>query len=139
MKKQIGPSVLQSRLRRNGGETELTRIISEENIQDYAVQLEGLEPDEKGVIVYRKDDNNWVLLSQTRIIAVKDGTRLELFYEDILSATYAMQEEAQEAPGSFKGMSKVALIGKNGTRYVVQLEPGRGFSGVYAALAFAVG
>lgn len=139
MKKATGISVLQSRFKRNGGETDLTRIVSEENTSEYTVQLEGLEFNEKGVIVYRKDDNNWVLLTQKRLIAVKDGTRLELLYEDIANATYAMQEEAQEGPGSFKGMSKVALNGKNGMRYVAQLEPGRGFSGVFAALTFAVG
>lgn len=97
-------------------------LVLEKAGQDYKAQLEGLAPGEKAVIIYRNDDNDWTLLTQRRIIMVKDATRLELLYEDIAHVTYAMQEEAQAAPASFKGISKLALIGKNGTRYVILLH-----------------
>ena len=59
--KEKKPNVILKIFNKNGGESEFTKIITEENEPNYLAQLKGLPEDEKGLIIFKEDDDNWIL------------------------------------------------------------------------------
>lgn len=135
MAKEKSPGVIISLFKRKGAEGEFTRIITEQNAADYVQQLSGLDAYEKGLIIYRKNDRDWVLLTNKRIMAVKDDDHFAIAHGDLIKVDLARKEELEHL-GASKLFTRLALTNRDGTRYVVQLEPGRAFNGFSQVLYF---
>ncbi|SFW83033.1 hypothetical protein [Chitinophaga sancti] len=115
MRKEKKPHVILKIFNRNGGEGEFTKIITEENQSSYTAQLKGLPEEEKGLIIYKKDENNWFLITKSRVRFASEGIGYELFLEDVDSVGYCRE--------SFEAYStKFRLSDKNGHDYIVHFD-----------------
>ncbi|OMP75508.1 hypothetical protein [[Flexibacter] sp. ATCC 35208] len=85
------PNVILKIFNKNGGESEFTKIITAENEANYSAQLKGLPEDEKGLIIFKKDDDNWVLITKRRIRSASKGEGYELFLEDLEEARHCLE------------------------------------------------
>ncbi|SFE91654.1 hypothetical protein SAMN05518672_11242 [Chitinophaga sp. CF118] len=121
--------------KRVGGEGEFTKIITEQNEADYAEQLSNLEENEKGLIIYRRNNNDWFLLTSKRVISVQNDNRFAIAHADIIDVDVAFKEE-HENLGSSRLFTRIALTDKEGKRHVIQLEHGLAFSGIIQVLYF---
>lgn len=89
--KEKKPHIILKFFNRSGGESEFTKIITEENEANYSAHLKGLPEDEKGLIIYKKDDDNWVLITKRRIRSASKGEGHELLLEDMATANVCME------------------------------------------------
>jgi hypothetical protein len=127
MRKLKSPGVIKAIFVRNGDEGEHTKLITEENEGNYAEQLSELADDEKGLIICRKSNTDWTLLTTQRLISVKNDSRFAIARADIREVRLAMKEE-HENLGKSPLFTRLALTTSDGNRHVVPLEPGRAFS-----------
>ncbi|OMP75496.1 hypothetical protein [[Flexibacter] sp. ATCC 35208] len=81
--KEKKPNVILKIFNKNGGESEFVKIITEDNEDNYSAQLKGLSEDEKGLIIFKEDDDNWVLITKKRIRSASKGVGYEIFLEDL--------------------------------------------------------
>ncbi|SFE91627.1 hypothetical protein SAMN05518672_11241 [Chitinophaga sp. CF118] len=133
MAKGKSPGVIVSLFKRVGGEGEFTKIITEQNEADYAEQLSDLEENEKGLIIYRRNNNDWFLLTNKRLISVKDDNRLVMAHEDVIEV-----EVERDNIGKAPSLTRVAVTDKEGKQHGIQLERGQSFSGIIQVLYFIV-
>ncbi|SFE91604.1 hypothetical protein SAMN05518672_11240 [Chitinophaga sp. CF118] len=135
MAKETSAGILVARFKRKGAEGEFTKIITEQNEADYVEQLSDLEENEKGLIIYKRSNNDWVLLTSKRVISFQNDNRFAIAHADIIDVNVAFKEE-HENLGSSSLFTRLALTDKEGKRHVIQLEPGRAFNGFSQALYF---
>lgn len=91
MIKEKKPNVILKIFNKNGGESEFTKIITEENEANYSAQLKGLPEDEKGLIIFKKDDDNWVLVTKRRIRSASKGEGYEILLEDLEKVEHCLE------------------------------------------------
>lgn len=86
-------AVLLSIFKRKGDEEDFTKIITNENNANYLNQLELLDKDEKAWLCFKKDDLNWLLLTNKRILEECEGLRISIPFSDLIETSLAIQEE----------------------------------------------
>lgn len=128
-RKEQRPHLILKVFNNNGGEGELTRIITEENETSYAGQLKGLPEDERGLIIYKKNEDNWVLITKRRIRAVQNGEGYELMVEDLDDGHFCW-----DSPGARR--TQFILTDVNNNNYLLHLEKGNAFSSLTSVLFF---
>ena len=86
-------SVYISIFKRKGGEGDYTKIVNDENKNQYSALLSKLAENENPLIVYFKNVLNWFLLTNCRILIKNDG-RFKVFNNfDIVEVRPAIEEE----------------------------------------------
>lgn len=129
MMKEKKPHIILKFFNSSGGESEFTKIISEENEENYSSHLKGLPEDEKGLIIYKKDDYNWVLITKRRIRFASKGEGHELFLEDMKRASFCM--ESLEA---YK--HKFILTDKDGKNHTLYFDDSAAFQSMTYVIFF---
>lgn len=129
-------SVLISIFNRKGGEGKLTRVLNEDNIFQYRDLLSLLEKGERGLIVYYKDEENWLLLTSERILT---SSGLSLLNSDIIEVAPALKEEFKNMVMEKVNFTKLIIKYQNGENHILSLERGKPYEGFYQVLHFIAG
>lgn len=89
--KEKKPNVILKIFNKNGGENEFVKKITEDNEDNYSAHLKGLPADEKGLIIFKEDDDNWVLITKRRIRAASKGEGYEIFLQDLEKVEHCLK------------------------------------------------
>lgn len=127
-------SVLLSIFKRKGGEGLLTKIITDANKVDYLNQLLLLKESENALLCYKEDELNWLLLTTNRILEEKAGINLSIPFSELLEVNLAVQEEFEDKITSKEDFTRLVLRNRQGGRYLIKLEKGKPFQGIYQML-----
>lgn len=136
MKKEIKSSVLLSIFKRKGGEGILTKIIDDNNSSLYKKELDHLLDEENGLIIYKKDDQNWFLLTDQRIIYVSNAIVSFIPNTDLKSVRPSFVEEQKNVLIDKRGLTMLTLEDAKGKKNIINLEEGVPFNGIYQVLHF---
>ncbi|WP_343671951.1 hypothetical protein [Chitinophaga sp.] len=129
MLKEKKPHIILKFFNKNGGESEFTKIITEENEANYAAQLKGLPEDEKGLLMYHKDKDNWFLITKRRVRSARDGEGYELLLEDMKTVRFCM-----ESPEAY--LRKFILTDKDDNDHTVYFDERKAFDSMTQVLFF---
>ncbi len=133
--KQVNPTIILSLFKRKGGEGDYTKIVSENNLPKDVV-LSGFGRNEIGLIIYHKNDSDWFLLSNKRILSKHGGNMVNMEIQDLKEVTLAIQEEFKSSILDKNDFSRLRIIEKNGGSHLVHLEKGLPYQGLYQVLHF---
>ncbi|OMP75443.1 hypothetical protein [[Flexibacter] sp. ATCC 35208] len=123
------PHLILKKFNNSGGEGELTKIITEENESNYALQLKGLPEDEKGLVIYKKDEDNWVLITKRRIRFARNGEGHEIMVADFDDGHFCW-----DSPEARR--SQFILTDMENNKYLLDLEKGNAFSSMTSVMFF---
>ena len=127
-------AVLLSIFKRKGGEGDFTKIITTENNANYINQLELLDKDEKAWLCFKKDDLNWLLLTNKRILEEHESVKISISFSDLIETSIAIQEEFSKKIINKEDSTQLSLRDRRGDRYVIKVEKGKPYEGVYQVL-----
>jgi hypothetical protein len=127
-------SVLLSIFKRKGGEGVATKIISDDNKQNFLKQITSLEEKDKPLICFKQDDSNWLLLTNIEIIEMKDELRLVIPYSELIEVSLAIQEEFKDKVKNKEHFTRLVLKDNSNKKYVIKIEKGDPFQGIYQML-----
>lgn len=129
-------SVILSIFRRKGGEGVHTKIIDNENKSFFLNQIALLTGNENALLCFKQDDSNWLLVTSARIVQERDGVRLSIPYSELLEVNLALQEEFENGVRSKCDFTQLALKCSNGNKYIIRLEKGEPYQGIYQFLHY---
>lgn len=129
-------SVLLSVFKRQGGEGLLTKIITDENKADYLQQLMLLEINEKPLLCFKENELNWLLLTNERVLTAQAGVNTIIPFSELIKIDPALQEEARNGVANWKSFTRLVLLDQNGNRYIVSVEKGEPYKGIYQMLHY---
>lgn len=127
-------SILLSIFNRKGGEGELTKIISEDNKQNFLNQISTLAVKEQPFLCFKQDEINWLLLTNIRIIQEREGVRLVIPYSELIEVSLAMQDEFNDRVVNKKDFTRLVLKDSSDKKYIIRTEKGEPFQGIYQIL-----
>ena len=135
--RKINSSILLSIFKRKGGEGEYTKIANEENInnKNHLFKIEG---NEKELIIYYKNDRNWFLLSSKKVFFPNKGLTKVLDIKNIKSVELAINEEFKNGIKNKNDFSKLNITDYEENKYLLTLEKGLPYFGIYQVLHFIV-
>ncbi|NLR77346.1 hypothetical protein [Chitinophaga eiseniae] len=129
-------SILLSIFKRKGGEGLLTKIITDENKADYLQQLTLLEMNEKPLLCFKENELNWLLLTNERVLTAQAGVKIIIPFSELIRIDLALHEEARNGVANLKYFTRLALLDQNGNRYLVSVEKGDPYKGIYQMLHY---
>jgi hypothetical protein len=126
-------NILLSIFRRKGGEGTYTKILSERyNFINEDLLISG----EKQLIGYYKDELNWFLLTDARILTKNEMTLNIILNSNLKKVGIAIQEEFRNRIADKNKFTNLLLTDKNDTNYLVKIEERKPFQGIYQVLHF---
>jgi len=131
-------SIWISIFKRKGGEGLFTKIITDQNRSRFPDQLSHLGEGEKPLLCYRQDDSNWLLISNKRILQERSGSKLSLSFADLRRVGFAFREELHNNILSKSEYTRIAVTDNSGKTYILQIEKGEPFKGVFQMLHYIV-
>ena len=129
-------SIIISIFKRKGAEGKYTKIVDSDNQTRNLNSMSILGENENALIFYFKDDNNWLLLSNKRVLSNKSGSLYSILNENIIEVTPAMQEEFKDGVRSKLDFTRLKLKDNSSKEYLLFLEKGQPYEGLYQALHF---
>lgn len=124
-------SIIISIFKRKGGEGKYTKIINEQNEEEYFDLLKIKDKDEKILICY-KENKDFVLITNKRLIT----NNYMVDYFNIEDVIIAMQEEFKSNILNKKKFTRLKLQDFDGKNYILKLEEGKPYNGIYQILEF---
>jgi hypothetical protein len=129
-------SILLSIFLRKGGEGTLTKIITDENKIEYLNQLRLLEENENALLCFKENERNWLVFTNKRIFGEQGDVKLSIPFSNLESVNLAMADEFNDKVYNKTDFTRLLLKEKNGNQYLVKIEKGRPFQGVYQMLYY---
>lgn len=129
-------SVILASFRRNGGETEFTKIITPENSNDFKEPLALMEADERPLVCYKKDELHWLLLTDRRVLQ-QDGDILTIL---LLSEMKDIQLSIEVKRALIRKEKKFTLLEvamDSGEKIILKAEPGPPYVNMLYAISNA--
>lgn len=126
-------SVLLSIFKRKGGEGSHTKIIDPSNIYKSLNTLNNDDDIENALIHYKKNESNWLVITTNKLIYMQNGHKINLPFQELLSVTIAVKEELKEYKKKDE-FTRLNIIGRAGNSYIIQVEHGKPFNGIYQVL-----
>ena len=83
-------SIIVSIFKRKGAEGKYTKIVDSNNQNRNLNSMSILGENENALIFYFKDDNNWLLLSNKRVLSNKSGSQCSILNENIIEVIPAI-------------------------------------------------
>ncbi|MEJ5106673.1 hypothetical protein [Chryseobacterium sp. MYb328] len=122
--------------KRKGDEGLKTKIINDSNKERYNIVWNTLLKEEKPLIIYFENNENWFLLTSTRII-INDNSLIDYIgLNDIIEVSLALEEELKSNILNKTQFSKLKIKQKNKNYIICNLESGLPFEGIYQILHF---
>ena len=128
--------ILLSVLGRKGGEGELAKIITDENKVNYPKQLEVLMKEEEPLLCFKEDEQNWILLSNERILIKQSEQEAVIPYSELIEVNLALEEEFADNVMDMRDFTRLVHKDRNGSKSIIKLEKGEPYQGVYQVLHF---
>jgi hypothetical protein len=129
-------SVYLSIFNRKGGEGDNTKVLNDENKSQYSDLLSRLVDNENPLITYFKDILNWFLLTNSRILILKEGL-LEVYNNsDIIEVRPALEEELKDIIHNKEFFTRLKIKTKDNEEIILSLEKGKPYEGIYQVLHF---
>lgn len=129
-------SVLLAIFKRKGGEGLFTKIITAENKQNYLNQLAFLKEDEKALLCFKENDWNWLLLTDDKILKEEAGVRISIPFSELTEVNLALKEEFENGIVNKECFTCLELRDLKGNRYIISLEKGNPFQGIFQILHY---
>lgn len=129
-------SILLSIFRRKGGEGDFTKTINENNRSEVEKLFAPLLEGEKGLIVYLQNDENRFLLTNIRIISIKEKSLTAIPNNSLIRVDPAFHEEFNERITDSNKFTRLRVIYKNNIEYILWVEKGEPFQGIFQVLHF---
>lgn len=112
----------------------MTKLIEENNRLVYCSQEVQLSSEEEALIVFNQDEASWLLLTNNRIIEKKEGIVISIYYSDLIEVTPAIQKEFKNRIIDKQDFTLLSLKDKNNKNYVLRVEKGKPYQGIYQVL-----
>ncbi len=129
-------SIMKSLFKRKGEEGTFTKVIERDNENFYEkIYNKELKNNEKGVIICFFNENNWFLLTNLGI-HINNEISVFLAYSDIKEVRLAIEKEFENNITDKNFYSNLLLIDNNNKEYVLNIESGKPFWGIYQVLHF---
>ncbi|WP_197429563.1 hypothetical protein [Myroides odoratus] len=129
------PSVLVSLFIRKGGEGLFTKILStNESLALSLVKL--LKEDEKALILFKQHEVNLLLITDSRLIMNRGTALVAIEFFDIIEVRIALEEEFKERILKKEEFTRLLVKVKSGIDYIIQVEKGKPFQGLYQVLSY---
>ncbi|WPQ63055.1 hypothetical protein SIO70_32325 [Chitinophaga sancti] len=128
--------ILISIFKRKGGEGLFTKVIDESNSSPYKHILSSLAEDEKGLLIYYKNDDEWVLLTNKKIVTSSNEI---IFHNDIANVSFALHEEYKNRIMDKNDFTRLEVRDKNNRTYILCIEKGKPYHGFYQVIHFMAG
>ncbi|MEO7215179.1 hypothetical protein [Mucilaginibacter sp.] len=132
-------SVLLSIFLRKGGEGLFTKVVNEKNKHLYQEINKYLENVERLLIIYFNDSNNWVGITNERIIFADNGHISDIFHSAIKEVRMGLNEEAKKGIMDKTLFTLIKVKTTDNKTYLLTLEKGMGFQGFFQVLHFLAG
>lgn len=132
-------SILLSLFKRKGGEGIYTRIVDDHNKHNYESVISLCKDSERALIIYYQNDTNWVLITNCRILMNNKGGIAFILNSDLTEVHPALHEEYKAGIMDKKSFTKLKLKDKYSKEYIVEIENGLPYQGVYQLLHFIAG
>jgi hypothetical protein len=129
-------SVYLSIFKRKGGEGEYTKIVSDENINQYPELIFKLVEQENPLIVYFKNILNWFLLTNSRILILNEGGFEAFENTEIVEVQPALEEELKDKVTNKEKFTRIRVEMENKKEVLLNLEAGKPYEGIYQVLHF---
>lgn len=136
--KKVSASVLASIFKRKGGEGPRTKLLTDENRHLYEATLRHLSEDEKGIIVYWDNEQNWILLSDQRLL-VRSAGHLSSLPFSIITAIHPTYAPPAHEYGEKIQATRLKLFLLGGQSLILNLEDGHPFQGWFHVINYAKG
>ena len=117
-------SIIVSVFKRKGGEGEFTKVVTSNS--DYSVINAHLHTDEKGLIIDYRNDLDFTLLTNKRIIAVRQNGVTIVSYAHLEKVVFPMVAEYNEGVKNKFDYTKIQLIDADNKEYIIAVEKGKG-------------
>ena len=127
-------SIIVSVFKRKGGEGEFTKVVTSNS--DYSVINAHLHTDEKGLIIDYRNDLDFTLLTNKRIIAVRQNGVTIVSYAHLEKVVFPMVAEYNEWVKNKFDYTKIQLIDADNKEYIIAVEKGKPWQGFYQTLHF---
>ncbi len=99
--------------------------------------LEILEANEQGLIIYHENTTNWFLVTNIRVIFSQNNSVQSIFYIDFEEVRPAFKEDLKKGVIAADEFTKLLIKDKNKKEYIVSIEKGNPYKGIYQLLHFA--
>jgi hypothetical protein len=131
-------STLKALLERRGAWGVITRPFEEfdDEIRESLTSQAGLIEEEQPVIVCFRDKENWVLISDARLIWSESASHHSVAVSDIVKVTADLAGDAQSGARTKNDLHHLVIRTSNGETHRVNLEPGPPFFGVWNVVMF---
>lgn len=129
-------SILLSIFNRKGGEGVATKIINDDNKQNFLSQITSVETKSSPLLCFKQDELNWLLLTNNEIIEERDGVRLVIPYSELIEVSPAIQEEFKDKILNKENFTRLVLIDSSDRKHIVRTEKGNPFQGIYQMLHY---
>jgi hypothetical protein len=131
---KIKSSTLISIFKRKGGEGLLTKIVTHKNRINYLNQLELLEENENLLLSFKEDELSYLLLTDKRVLIERVGVKLSIYFPELMDVNIAIQEEFKDNILNKEDFTRLILKDNKGNSYLVKIEKGQSFQGLYQIL-----
>lgn len=129
-------SVYLSIFKRKGGEGNYTKIVNDENTNQYSDLLFRLVENEEPLIVYFKNSINWFLFTNNRILILHEGSFEAFNNFDIVEVRPALEEELRDRISNKENFTRLKIKMKSNEELLLHLEKGKSYEGIYQVLHF---
>ncbi len=136
MVKKLKSSILLSIFRRKGGEGLYTEVITDKNKFKYALILSSLKDDEEGLIIYFKNELNWFLLSNQRIVITQQVITTVISNDDIVEVSLDLAGQAEDRIINKAEFTRLIVSDIRNRKHKIQLEKGDPYWGIFQVLSF---
>lgn len=133
----VNKNILKSVFKRNGEETNNTKIFSEKF--SYSQNLNYiLNDNETPILITYSDTLSWFLFTDIKIIIKNNDSFQTIFYSDIKSVKPAVLEELRNGIKSPNDFTKLLLQLIDGSSAMIIIEKGLPYQGVYQMLHYII-
>ncbi|WP_157807300.1 hypothetical protein [Hymenobacter chitinivorans] len=136
MDSKLNSATVLSIFKRKGSEGLYTRVISSNNKHDIDFIRPFLNDNEEGLIIFLKDNLNWTILTNDRIISANKGFEIVIKIADIVDVDMALKEEFLHGVRDKNLFTRVAIIDINKAAKIIKFEAGLPYYGFVQVLHF---
>lgn len=137
MKFKDKSSIIISLFKRKGGEGFFTKIINKDNEIKYNYLYENLLlKEEKGLIIYAQGEREWLLLTNFGIHFNKKDVNTFILYSEIKEVKLPIEIEYSRGIVNKDEYTDLLLLDIKGNEYILKIEKGKPFWGVFQVLHY---
>jgi len=129
-------SILTSIFKRKGGEGILTKLVDKENIDECISQEITFSNEEYPILRFKKNNLNWLLFTNEKIIYKKNETLLVILLSNLLEVNIAMKEEMKDGIVNIEEFTKLNLEDNEKYIFLIEIEKGLPYQGIYQMLHY---